>query len=224
MLPSVLISQGVNVKGRLILAVWLAMVVCRCGVAVAQGSSESIFVQSEAETETLEKYPGLATNAQYSFAAGTWTFQTYGSASFGDENGEMYTGHIGVGYHVIDNLSMNFEAVAGHVELEDGEKDKATMAGLELLLRYHFLKGDGWSVFGDLVGGLQQTTKPLPFNGTHFNFRPQLGLGVTWFLNDQTLLLAGARWLHISNGGKNGEAKNPGYDSAMIYLGLMMPF
>ncbi len=158
------------------------------------------------------------------FEAGTWTFQTYGSAAFGDENGEIYTGRIGFGYYVFDGVSLSLEALGFHMNIEEGHDDEAWALGLDLILRHHILQRENWSLFAELGGGIQQSSEPVPNGGTHFNFRPMAGVGLTWQLTDDVHLLAGARWLHISNAGKDGIENNPGYDSAEIYAGIMVPF
>ena len=76
--------------------------------------------------------------------------------------------------------------------------------------------------------GIQESSDPFPEGktniGTHFNFRPQLGMGFTVGLTDQVRLMAGARWLHISNADRDGSVHNPGYDAVLVYSGLMIPF
>ena len=158
------------------------------------------------------------------FAQGTWTLQTYGSVAFADESGEIYAGHIGVGYHIWDDFSINLEAFGLHMDFERGPVDEAAAYGLDLFLRYHFMKGDSWTLFGEVGGGIQQSTRPIPHGGTHFNFRPMAGMGVTWQLDENLMLMAGARWLHISNARKDGVELNPGYDSAELYTGVLITF
>lgn len=158
------------------------------------------------------------------FAAGSWSFQTYGSVSVGDENGEMYTGHIGVGYYLWDNFSINLEAVGGYLNIEEGRNSEGSLVGLDLLIRHHLIIGDGWTIYFDGGGGIQQTSEPFPSGGTHFNFRPQGGLGVTLNLSDSAMFMGGVRWIHVSNASKDGQDNNPGYDSAQIYAGMIFSF
>ena len=49
-------------------------------------------------------------------------------------------------------------------------------------------------------------------------------MGVAISLSNEAMLMAGARWLHISNASKDGSRNNPGYDSVQLYAGLMIPF
>ncbi len=201
-------------------------------LVVATGAS----AQDTGSSLTLMEAAAFAVSAQTGssgepsvspFGAGTWSFQTYGSATFGDDAGELYLAHVGVGYHFIDALSLNFEAVGGAMVIEDlgtTNGEDAAAIGLDLLLRWHFCRRDGWSLYMDGGAGLIQGTASFPANGTHFNFTPQFGLGITASLTDTLSLMGGARWHHISNAGKNGQDENPGYDGAMLYGGVMFAF
>ena len=208
------------------LVTWVVLAAIHLSVAghIAAAEPPSGPDPAEPPVSLTDYYQAELANPRVDFIAGTWTFQTYGSAAFGDENGEIYAGHIGAGYHPWDNVSINLEAFGGHIDFEDGSHGEAAVGGLDLLVRVHIHKGDGWTLFVDVGAGLQQSTRPLPYNGTHFNFRPQGGLGVTVRVRDNAMLIAGARWLHISNANKDGQDVNPGYDSAFLYTGLMIPF
>ncbi len=156
--------------------------------------------------------------------AGSWTFQTYGSAALGDRTGNVFTAHVGAGYYMKDDLSINIELLAGEININEGTEGVASVVGVDLLLRYHFRKEGPWTFYLEGGAGLQQSSDPFPTVGTHFNFRPQAGIGFTVELLDRARLMSGVRWLHISNANKDGPLKNPGYDGVMIYSGLMIPF
>ena len=156
-------------------------------------------------------------------AAGSWSFQTYGSVTFGEDSGELYLAHAGFGYHPWDNISINAEMVGGVVSAEDEGGESGTVGG-DLLVRYHFLRGDGWSLYGEAGSGFLQTSMSFPANGTHFNFTPQAGIGLLMDLDDNMHLMAGARWHHVSNARMQGVGQNPGYDAAMIYAGVLLRF
>ncbi len=153
-----------------------------------------------------------------------FTFQAYGSGSFGDDAGELYTAHVGLGYLLRDDLSVNLEVIAGEIDIDQGRMGSAWVAGLDLLVRWHFARGNGWTIYTEGGAGLQQSADPFPVGGTHFNFRPQMGVGFTLRFNHSVNLMAGARWLHISNADKDSPSDNPGYDAAMIYSGFMIRF
>ncbi len=178
------------------------------------------------EGQPLTQLTALATTAfeneaaDRPFAAGSWTFQTYGSAGvFDSDKGEIYTGHIGVGYYFVDDLSINLEAFGGWVTPERDEH--GGVGGFDLLLRWHFVNEDGYSLYIDGGAGFQQATTNYP-SDSHHNFRPQFGIGGTLELFDSARLMVGVRWLHISNAGTTDG--NDGFDGAQFYAGLMIPF
>ena len=155
---------------------------------------------------------------------GIWTFQAYGSATFSGEAGGLFLAHLGGGYHFKDDLSINLELIAGSISFDAGFDDSASVVGVDMLLRYHFFKLGNWTFYSDGGFGLQQSSRPFPLAGTHFNFRSQAGMGFTLKLNDQARFMAGARWVHVSNADKDGSDLNPGYDGAMVYSGLLFTF
>ena len=156
------------------------------------------------------------------FAEGTWTFQTYGTAAFGDSGkGDMYTGHMGAGYHVRDNVSINLEGFGAVIR--SGIDDEGIAGGADLLLRWHFLTDEEqrFSIYLDGGGGIQQAS--TNFSGIHhFNFRLQFGFGGTLRISDRLRLMGGGRYLHISDAGISGTSG--GFDGPMLYMGIMIPF
>jgi hypothetical protein len=159
------------------------------------------------------------------FDAGSWIFQTYGSASINDNDGVLYLSHTGAGYFVVDNLSLNLELVAGGIDSKDRREDDGYALGLDLLVRWHFLRdADDWSLFLEGGAGLFRTENPFPAGGTHQNFTPQGGLGGMARLFDNVYLMGGIRWHHISNARRRGINRNPGFDAPMFYVGVMIPF
>lgn len=196
--------------------------------AAAVRASEPTAAQSQVlSLSEAAPPPARQAAAGDAFAQGSWTLHSYGSAAFGDEAGEVYAGHVGVGYHFFDGVSVNLELVGGTMDIDSARGSSggdAGFGGLDLLFRWHFLRGDGWSLYADAGAGLMQSGESYPADGTHFNFRPQAGVGGTLRLADNLLLMGGARWLHVSNGYTHGEENNPGADSAMVYAGVMVLF
>ncbi len=136
----------------------------------------------------------------------------------------MFTSHTGGGYFFQDDRSINLELIAGDIEIDESHQESLAVVGLDLLFRW-FLKRDGpWSVYAEAGVGLHQSSGPFPTAGSHFNFRPQAGLGFTLDLDAHVKLMSGARWLHISNANKDGSKRNPGFDGGMIYSGIMVRF
>lgn len=144
--------------------------------------------------------------------------------SLGDSSGEIFLLHVGGGYHFVDDLSLNLELLGGGIDIEEGSHGSASVFGADLLLRWHFYKNGDWTCYLDGGGGVQQSSETFPVVGTHFNFRPQLGVGVTCRVSEAVRLMGGVRWLHVSNSNRRGELRNPGFDAALIYAGLTMGF
>jgi hypothetical protein len=129
-----------------------------------------------------------------------------------------------VGYHVWDNISFNVAFALGHTDSgQVGGKDTYASA-IELFLRWHFLQRENWTLYTDAGVGAIWFNNPFPRGGTHQNFTPQLGVGLTYAIKQDLHLMSGVRWQHISNATKTGSDRNPGFDAAMVYMGLMLPF
>jgi lipid A 3-O-deacylase len=86
-------------------------------------------------------------------------------------------------------------------------------------LRLNFLPRSWIQPFlGASVGFLYfQDDVPVP-DSSRFNFTPEIGLGVQFFLSPKQALTLGYKLLHISNA--NTGRSNPGMDSHVIYAGF----
>ncbi|MEX2219264.1 MAG: acyloxyacyl hydrolase [Phycisphaerales bacterium] len=94
-----------------------------------------------------------------------------------------------------------------------------------MLFRWHFFNNQDWTLYGDAGVGVLFATDDVPPGGTHFNFMPRLGVGLTKQVSDSGVRLqAGVRWHHISNARITGDAKNPARDAPMFYGAIVVPF
>lgn len=205
---------------------FLILALCYIAVSPALGAEGDVLARWPVDTLALADGGRMVLTDPIArvFKAGSWTFQAYGSVSFGDEAGEVYMAHVGGGYVLWDDISVNLEVVAGGIDIAERQEDSASIVGLDLVGRWHFHHEGPWSVYAEIGAGLQQSSEPIPSAGTHFNFRPQLGIGCTHEVDDGAKLMAGVRWIHISNADKDGDTNNPGFDAAMFYWGLTVPF
>ncbi len=214
-------------KSQSILA--LLVVTALTHAAAAQTPTPLPAAESYVTTLSLqnaEADSAAAVQSGKAFAQGTWTFQAYGSATLLHNDGDLYLAHVGVGYHIWDDFSINLEGIGGIVnDIDDPRGGDSTSAfGFDLLLRWHFWKGDDWSVYADGGVGMVWFESAFPHGGTHQNFTPQAGVGGTYRIADDLRLMGGVRWHHISNARKSGKNENPGYDGLMLYLGVAIPF
>ena len=136
------------------------------------------------------------------------------------EDNWEYIGGVGFSYFLEDNLSLDFEFNAAYFDQEVGDSEIG--ANFNLLLRWHFLPRDSWSLYIDGGAGMLLTTDDVPDDGSSFNFTPQAGLGASFDIGNNNRLMVGARWHHISNANLYDE--NPGRDSIVGYLAVSMPF
>jgi hypothetical protein len=161
--------------------------------------------------------------ADHPFAKGTWDLEITGGyitpIRFSDDKFTEAT--AGVGYYLVDNLSLTAELQGYYADQPD--KD-ALVAGAGLLLRWHVLVIDRFSLFIDGGGSVTYASREVPEFGTHFNFTGKGGLGMTYQLRDDLHLIAGVRYFHLSNGNLHGRDQNPSYDGIQFYAGIMWYF
>jgi len=163
---------------------------------------------------------GVPTADKNPFTAGKWTLVSYGSAAVGKTSRRVYAGHLGLGYYMIDSVSINLEGAGYFID----QTNDTGAGAVGLLPRWHYLQGDNWSVYVDGGAGIIYSDKRMGDSGTHFNFTLEAGLGMTYSLSERIMPITGFRWFHVSNARIKGEERNVGFDSPMFYLGIMMPF
>jgi hypothetical protein len=166
---------------------------------------------------------------------GSWRW--YLSGGYGREVNSTHDESVifggGASYFMADNLSLNFELNGLYFdqESESGVPDAHDAWGINfnLLVRWHFLARERWSLYVDGGAGVMGTTERVPGpereepdGGTYFNFTPQVGFGASFEVAANTRLLAGIRWHHVSNA--QSSANNPGRDSLLLYAGVSFAF
>jgi len=144
-----------------------------------------------------------------------WYVQGAGATTFENEFGMV---GAGLSHFFINGHSVNLE-LNGMAFSQTGED--AVGANLALIMRWHFVREQNWSIYIDGGAGLLGTTNDVPSTGSSFNFTPQAGGGATVRLSDDRHLMMGLRWHHISNA--ELYEGNPGRDSIMGYVGVNFP-
>jgi hypothetical protein len=160
------------------------------------------------------------------FSAGTWGMQltaSYISELSHGQREQLWAPSVGISAYVADRLAITGELPIYFIDQQAG--DAAVAAGFNLLLRYHFYERGPLSFFIDGGAGVFVGDKRVPRDGTNFNFTPQVGLGVTYYLGDSVYLIGGARAWHLSNAGIRGNPRNPSVDFAIqTYMGVTVFF
>lgn len=164
-------------------------------------------------SEASEPRPPFGTAGQ-----GHWYVQGAAAAPIDGESHFFGLAGAGISQFFATGHSINAELNAmGFAQ----SGDDALGLNLAVLLRWHFIRQPNWSIYIDGGAGILGTTNPVPIGGSSFNFTPQVGGGTMIRLNDDNQLMVGVRWHHISNA--NLYENNPGRDTVMLYVGLMMP-
>jgi hypothetical protein len=139
----------------------------------------------------------------------------------------------GVEYFIIDDLSLVMELNVLYFDQtsEPGLPPAHDAWGINfnLLVRWHFIAADTWSIYADGGAGMIGTTDPVPgpdtrnnLGGTTFNFTPQIGFGGSFEVAQDIRLLLGLRFHHMSNA--QSEFNNPGRNSLLFYVEASFPF
>jgi hypothetical protein len=120
---------------------------------------------------------------------------------------------VGVDRRLSRRMSARVEGLA--VRVQQTGRD-AWLRGFTLGTRARWTR-PRWRPFVELAVGLSDSTAVVPVRGTAFNYLLVTGGGGAVSVGDLTLEL-GARWLHISNNGREGNDRNPDIQS----LGLVV--
>jgi len=220
-------SMDRSMAGVMVAALLIAAGVSGTWARAAIGGDEPFILGGSAGENRAEPAASDSMRAD-PFAEGSRMVTAYGSTTLlDDDHGNFFTGHLGVHYYFEDDLSIGLEGVGGYVEpnwtsLERPEPDEdGIVGGLDLMLRQHFVTRRDWSLYLDGGVGAQQASTDFP-SDTRFNFRVQLGIGATWRVFDDAMLMGGVRYHHQSNASISDN--NDGGDWAQPYIGVMVPF
>jgi lipid A 3-O-deacylase PagL len=90
-----------------------------------------------------------------------------------------------------------------------------------MIIRWHFINEDPWTVYADVGLGLLFAADDVPSGGSSVDFMPRAGVGVTHRINMKgDRVEVGLRWHHVSNARVVGDANNPDRDGLMLYAGF----
>jgi hypothetical protein len=128
-------------------------------------------------------------------------------------------GGIGLTGFIEDGLAIRVELNGAQIQQDEGSEQGLNAA---LLVEWHFLRRETWSLYFDGGAGVLFTTGDVPATGSSFNFTPQAGVGLTADFIDESRFVLGVKWFHISNA--NTFSRNPGRDFIEVYAGLSFPF
>ena len=150
-----------------------------------------------------------------------WVASLYGSEAIQPRGAREQLTQItfGLGYYITDDSSFNLEVTGVRA---DQFYNDVTAYGAGGIFRHHLIDQPTWTLFADFGGGVLEDNDRIPPGGTDFNFTLRAGLGVTAQITNDTDLLFGARFLHLSNADQEGPLRNPCIEAAEVYCGVMV--
>jgi len=173
------------------------------------------FAASPAEQSIADSAP---TPKAFGAAGSTrFTIQSAVSTEFGGNN--IVFGGFGFEHFIADGLGLVTQI---NGLWTDQEGPNAGGINGALLLRWHFVARETWSLYAEAGAGLAWSTDDIPAGGTKFNFTPQAAVGVTLDIDESSRAYVAVGWHHISNAQVFDD--NPGQDSAILHVGLSFTF
>ena len=157
--------------------------------------------------------PALAQSPEWTVDV---TAASYVEAWDFNEHTEHLAGlHAGIDRPVWRQVAVRGELVLLRV-FQEG--DDTWVRGGALLMRVRRGLSHGQFV-ADIGAGLATGDVPVPPGGTKFNYVLLAGAGVEvpW---SRLHVTAGARWLHLSNKGREGDSRNPDIQSVGGFAGI----
>ncbi len=152
--------------------------------------------------------------AAQDYKSGTTYIEPRGGVygTFSDHVKVIATGGGALGYFVLDNLSLEAEALGYYIDQQKidvttgiaAKTDSASAFGGSLMARWHVATSERASFFiGAGAGGLWADRK-VPYNGMQYNVTEQAELGATVHVADGFNIKLAGRYQHIGYFGKNG--------------------
>jgi hypothetical protein len=143
-----------------------------------------------------------------------------GASNFSDTS--FAQAGVGMSWFALKWFSVELELLGMGAFQDEGED--AFGGDLNVMFRWHFWRNapESITIFGEAGVGFALFSEEVPPGGSNFNFAPQVGVGASFDVGDDTRLLVGVRWLHLSNARTTDT--NEGIDSMLIYAGLSWGF
>jgi hypothetical protein len=98
------------------------------------------------------------------------------------------------------------------------------MFGATIGVRGRFYRRGRVAAFWELDVGVSKAETHTPPRGTRFNYLAFGGAGATVRLRPGTHMLAGLRWIHVSNNGLAGRDRNPDIEAIGPQMGILISF
>jgi hypothetical protein len=160
------------------------------------------------------------------FARGAWTLEFLGQGlaeawNYNGNHENLYGGSTGVTYGVRGGLML---VAATPMFVVTQRTSDAALIAVTGGVRKRLVGKTGLSGFVEIAVGVSRAESSVPPRGTQFNYAFQPGVGVTIPIGHGARIVAGIRWLHLSNGGIAGRDRNPDIEAIGVSTGILLPF
>lgn len=146
----------------------------------------------------------------------------YATPFLGDDD-KYYSINGGYGYYLWDNFAIQ-GLIGGHI-VDTLSHSNAVGGDFSIQIRWHLLQVDRWTFYIDGGPGVGYWDHVISSpTGTNFNFVLRGGIGATYKLCDNTHLMFGANYQHLSNSGIQGPNHHPASNDVAFYAGLLWTF
>jgi hypothetical protein len=160
------------------------------------------------------------------FGNGSWTLELSSHIAFEAWNynishEELYSLVAGITYGLRDGLVLT---ASGPLYYVDQRGVDAWLLGATAGVRGRFYRRGRVAAFWEVEVGVSEADTFTPPRGTRFNYLALGGAGVTVEARRGIHLLAGFKWIHVSNNGLAGRDRNPDIEAIGPRIGLLVEF
>ncbi len=139
-------------------------------------------------------------------------------AVFWDGNAEIYNLGLGASnyWFLSDWFAFRISLDANYFYQHGGQYAGEIESGG----RFYVFDFDNWSAYWDMTGGFEYATDQVPVGGTYWNFTFSWGPGADIRLSENTDLLVGVTFHHMSNALGRTNGRNPSQNEGRFYVGF----
>lgn len=127
----------------------------------------------------------------------------------------------GLTYGLTDGLAFT---IAGPLYFVDQRGIDAWVLAVNFGLRSRVVRRGRVSAFVEFQVGLSEADTRTPPGGTRFNYLALGGAGATMRIAPAVHLVGTLRWIHVSNGGREGRSRNPDIEAVGPQFGVLIGF
>jgi hypothetical protein len=165
-------------------------------------------------------------SAADAFADGAWHLELSSQAfselwNYNLSREELYGLSTGLTYGAREGIALFLSTPVFYVSQRTAD---ALAIGLTGGARWRIARRGRAAGFLELTLGVAHAETPVPPRGTRFNYVFQPGAGVTVGVRGRAHVMAGIRWLHLSNAGHGGRDRNPDIQAVGLHAGVLLPF